>query len=249
MVYFYTFLSVIVISLVSLVGVFILVWGEARLRKFLLALVSFAAGALLGDVFLHILPELIESEVTPVSIGLWLLGGVWLFFALERLIHFHHGHFDGDEQNVQATRYLILLGDGLHNFLDGLVIAVAFMSSKEVGLATVVAVILHELPQEFGDFAVLLHTGLKAKKALFLNFLSALTALVGAGVGLIVGNLSANTNNTLLILAASSFLYIAMSDLIPQMHKGLHSEKRYWWVDLGMMILGGGVMALLLLLE
>lgn len=247
MTYIYTFASVLGISLVSLVGVAMLVWEEKRLRKIFPALVSFAAGALLGDVFLHVLPELSESGMSALKIGASLLVGVWAFFLLERIIHYHHGHEDDGGSSAKAASYLVLLGDGLHNFLDGLVIAAAFQINVSVGFATTIAVLLHELPQEFGDFAILIRGGFSAKKALFLNFLSALTAVLGAALGLLIGEFGGSS--WLLAVAASSFLYISMSDLIPEMHKEIHNHGRRWWMDLLMLVLGGLVMASLLLLE
>lgn len=243
----YIFGSVLVVSLASFAGVLSLAWGELRVRKYISLLVSFAAGALLGDVFLHVLPELAEGGHFN-QLGFGMLTGILIFFILERLVHVHHHHEEADTQDksLVSARYLIIFGDGLHNFMDGLAIAAAFQVHFSVGIATTIAVLLHELPHEIGDFAVLLQSGFTAKKALIVNFLSALTAFVGAMVGLFLGEFGGSV--WILSLAASSFLYIALSDLLPGLHKSSHSRKGFW-KEILMIILGSLSMAVLLFLE
>lgn len=243
----YTILAVTLISLASLGGASILIWGEKRVKILLPLMLNFAAGALLGDVFLHILPELLENGEDAIKIGQWLLIGVLIFFILEWRIKVHHSHEEDESgHNLLGARYLILFGDGLHNFIDGLIIAAAFQLDIAVGFATTLAVLFHEIPHELGDFAVLLHSGLKPTRALWLNLLSALTAIVGALVGIFVGNIGGT--NIVLALAASSFLYIAMSDLLPEINRGQKHHKGFI-LSLTTLLLGVAIMAALLKLE
>ncbi|HEY4523189.1 MAG TPA: ZIP family metal transporter [Candidatus Paceibacterota bacterium] len=244
-VWVYTLGSVIVVSLVSLVGVFALGINPKRLERTLLYLVSFSAGALLGDVFIHILPEIMEGE-GAVRSGVYVLAGIILFFVLERVLRWHHSH-GSHEEEVHAVVYLTILGDALHNFLDGIAIAAAFLISIPVGIATAVAVIFHEIPQEIGQFAILVHGGWSRKKALLYNFFSAATAVAGVLLVLLFAHSFYGAPEVLLGLGAASFIYIAMSDLIPELqkeHRLVRSAFQLAW-----MIIGIGIMALLLLLE
>ncbi len=235
--------SVLIVSLISLIGVFTLSLQEKRLRKWLVYVISFSAGALLGDVFLHLLPEVAVSGLTVGLSGLVLLGLAG-FFVLEKVLqweHCHH-HVAGEKDHVHAFAKMNLVGDGVHNFLDGLVIAAAYLVSLPVGLATTVAVGLHEIPQEIGDFGVLLHGGFSRGKALALNFASGLLALVGAFVGLWLGS---GVSSVIVALAAGGFLYIAGSDLLPELHR----HSRDWGKNLGQIVaLGLGVLVMYLLL-
>lgn len=212
------FLSVLAVSLVSLTGVVLLSLHQSFLRKILLSLVSFAIGALFANVFLHILPETLETSANArVSFGLVLLG-ILLSFVMEKFIHWHHCH-TLDCRHRSPVGALVLAGDGIHNMLDGMTIAAAYLTSTELGLATTIAVILHEIPQEIGDFAVLLHSGFGRAQALLANFLSALTAFLGAGILLLLHGRVEGIEGILLPIAAGNFLYIAGSDLIPELNK------------------------------
>ncbi len=244
-IWFYTLASVIAVSLVSFVGAFTLAIDIGRLKGWLLYLVSFAAGALLGDVFLHILPEMAETGLGKIE-GAYILSGVIIFFALERLVWWHHSHSEHSEE-IHSVVYLTQVGDTLHNFIDGIIIATSYFISFPVGLATTLAVVFHEIPQEIGNFAILIHGGWSVRKALFYNFLSALSAVLGAVITLSFLRGMQATPSWLIALAASSFIYIAMADLIPEIHKEQRPKKSalllLWFV------LGMGAMALLLLLE
>jgi zinc and cadmium transporter len=244
-VWLYTLVSVLGVSLVSLVGAFTLAVNAERLKKWLLSLVSFSAGALLADVFIHILPEM-AREGWPKNVSLYLLGGVIIFFILERFVLWHHSHSEHDE-SIHSYTYLSLIGDGLHNFVDGMIIAGAFLVDTTLGLATALAVIFHEIPEEIGNFAVLIHGGLKKSTALFYNFISALTAFLGALLVLIVFKDAGRIPLPILAISASSFIYISMSDLIPQLHKEPNRKSAAW--HLVWFILGIFVMWLLLFLE
>ncbi len=244
-IWLYSLLSVCVVSLISLVGAVGLAVNTDKLKRWLLYLVSFSAGALLGDVFLHILPELAQ-EGFPHLAGAYILGGIFIFFLLERLMHWHHAHSEHSE-DIHSVVYLTQAGDTLHNFIDGIIIAASFFISIPVGMATTLAVIFHEIPQEIGNFAVLVHGGWSAKKALFYNFLSALASIAGALLVLVFVRAENVVPVWLTSLAASSFIYIAMSDLIPEINKEKNHSKSA--LLMFAMLLGMVVMALLVALE
>ncbi len=243
--WFYTLASILAVSLVSLVGTLTLAVKEVSLKKWLMSLVSFSAGALLGDVFLHILPEMAEGG-WPEKAGIYLLGGILVFFILERFVFWHHSHSEHDE-SVHAYTYLSLVSDGLHNFVDGMIIAGAFLVSPALGLATALAVIFHEIPQEIGNFAVLVHGGFSKIRALFYNFISALTAFLGAIIVLVFFQGFETAPFFLMALSAASFIYIAMSDLIPQLQKEKNNTAAL--KHLACFVLGIVAMWLLLFLE
>lgn len=206
-----------VISVLSLVGIVTLFMKHKTVTKITLCLVAFSTGALIGGAFLHLLPEAIEisDNLTPF---IYLIIGISIFFILERYLKWHHCHKE-NECKVHTFTYMSLIGDSLHNFIDGLIIVSAFSISNEVGIATVIAVAAHELPQEFGDFGVLIHGGFSRTKALFWNFISSLTAIAGTVVGYLLISSFNNITSFLLPFAAGGFIYIAMSDLIPELHK------------------------------
>ena len=248
----YTIASVVIVSLVSLVGVITLLWNDKRLHKLLLILVSVSAGTLLGDSFLHLLPETVEAQGFTPLLSLLLLAGILVFFILEKGIHAHHYDVPSSQPVLHKPQKhhlgsLILLGDGLHNFMDGLAIAAAYLVNVPVGVATTIAVVLHEIPQEIADFGVLLYAGFSKKKALFYNFLSALTAVAGAIVGLILGSKVESSALYILPFTAGGFLYIACSSLIPELHKECGWKESIWQVMA--FVAGIAIMVLLLLLE
>jgi len=242
----YTILSVILVSLVSFVGVFSFSLNILRQKKILLFLVSLSAGTLFGSVFFHLLPEIVEEQSYTLFIGTLILLGILTFFILEKVIHWHHchGHFLQNKKHTHHTphlehnskqtsnkeniAWLNLCGDGLHNFMDGLVIAGSYLISIPTGIATTLAVVIHELPQEFADFGVLIYSGFSTKKALFLNFLSAFVAILGAIVGLFFASKSPFFLNLILPFTAGGFLYIAGSNLIPELHKDCTATESFW---------------------
>ena len=244
-IWIYTLTSVVTVSLISLVGIFTLGIKQDRLQHILFYLVSFSAGALLCDVFIHILPEIMTEE-TALQNGAYILVGIMLFFVLERVLMWHHSHGFHKEE-VHSMVYLTIVGDALHNFLDGVAIAAAFLASIPIGIATATAVIFHEIPQEIGQFAILMHGGWSRVKALFYNFFSALTAILGAMLVLLFAQSFEEAPSVLLGLGAASFIYIAMSDLIPELQK--EQQTRRSILQLIWMIAGIGIMALLLLFE
>ena len=244
-IYLYTFASVIAVSTLSFTGLLALSLKEHILRKYVFLLVALAAGALFGDAFIHLLPESFEELGNGVTVGLLAISGVLLFFLLEKYLHWHH-HKD-DEQQVHHTGKMILISDGVHNFIDGVVIAASYFVGIEVGIATTLAVILHEIPQEIGDFGILLHSGYTVKKALFFNFLSALLAVLGAIVALIIHESAKEIMIWIIPIAAGGFIYIAGSDLVPELHKTKNIKHSV--AQFGAIILGIIAMILLLFAE
>lgn len=211
--------SVFLVSLISFVGVLSLIIRKEKLKNFLIYFVSFSAGALFGDVFFHLLPEVIEENGFQITISLSILFGIFFSFLLEKIICWRHCHLPITKNHVHRFAYMNLWGDFFHNFLDGMTIAVSYLVSIPVGIATTLAVIFHEIPQEIGDFGVLLHGGFTIKKAFIYNFLSALSAVFGAILSLILNNQIKNITLYLVPFAAGNFIYIAGSDLIPELHK------------------------------
>ncbi len=243
----YAIISVLVISGISLIGVVALSLRKEALHKYLFILVSLATGALLGDAFIHLIPEAFEKISNPLLVSLAVLGGIVLFFLLEKFLHWHHHGDDTDEEHIHPVGHMVLFSDGLHNFIDGLIIAAAYMVSIPVGIATTVAVIIHEIPQEIGDFGVLMHAGYSRTRALWLNFLSAIFAVVGVVVGLVLGAGAESITIWFLPVAAGGFIYIAMADLIPELHK---TKKASHSVAQALIILLGiGLMVGLIFLE
>jgi len=196
----YALVSVVIVSLISLVGIFTLTINENILKRALLLLVSFAAGALLGDVFIHLLPEVVKESGFTIEVSLYILFGILIFFILEKFIQWRHCH-------------------SLHNLIDGMIIAGSYLASVPLGIATTIAVVLHEIPQEMGDFGVLLHGGFNKARALLFNFITALTAVLGAVIALVIGSNIENFSLVAISITIGGFIYIAGSDLIPEMHK------------------------------
>ncbi len=215
-----TFLSVLLVSLVSFVGIFTLSMNSKKLTKYLIYVIGFSAGALLGDTFIHLLPELIEKSSFTLQTSVYILSGILIFFSLEKIILWRHCHLHITEKNhVHSFAYINLIGDALHNFLDGIIIAASYLISLPAGVATTIAVALHEIPQEIGDFGVLVRGGFSKSKALLLNFTSALFAIFGAAIALALTKSIENLELVLIPIAAGGFIYIAGSDLIPEIHK------------------------------
>lgn len=213
----------LLVSSISLIGGILLIWQEIFTEKFSTYLVGFAAGVMLATAFLDILPEALHDNKDQ-SIYIYGLAGVITFFLIERFVLWFHHH---DEIHTKPSSYLILLGDGLHNFFDGLAIAAAFLVSVNLGIITTIAISAHEIPQEIADFSILINGGMKKGKALFYNFLSALTALVGAILGFNYLNKFAKLTPFFLMFSAGVFIYIACSDLIPDLHQDFKKQKKW----------------------
>jgi zinc and cadmium transporter len=245
--YLYAFVSVIIVSLVSLVGVFSLSVKDEVLKKYINFFISLAIGALLGDAFIHIIPEAFKSNLGANLSSILIITGILLFFVIEKFVHWHHHGEDKNEEHIHPVGKLILFTDGFHNLIDGAIIGASFLVSIPVGVATTLAVILHEIPQEIGDFAVLIHAGYTKKRALWLNFISALASVLGLIIVFIFGNIVNNVALWFIPIAAGGFIYIAVADLIPELHKT--KEVKYSLMQLGIIILGVLSMLALLLLE
>lgn len=226
---FYILISTFLISLIAFSGAVILFLKEELLNKILLILVSFAAGALMGSAFLHLIPEAIEKmglleEETLLIMFLFLLLGFCTFFILENFLQWHHHHAK-EHPEIKSFSYLILISDAIHNFIDGVIIAASFIISFSIGLATFLAVAFHEIPRQLGNFGLLIYSGFKKLKALFLNFLSSLAVVFGGIVGFFI---SAKINDYIVYLlpfAAGSFIYISCSDLIPEIKHQVGPQK------------------------
>ncbi|HEY4489011.1 MAG TPA: ZIP family metal transporter [Candidatus Paceibacterota bacterium] len=248
MLYLYAFGSVVLISLMSLAGVVTLSMNLERLRSGLFVLVSLAVGALLGDAFLHLIPGALETTNDPTMLSLAVVGGILFFFVVEKALHWHHHQgIEDSEPTVHPVGKIILFSDGVHNFIDGLIVGLAYTVSIEVGIATTIAVILHEIPQEIGDFGVLLHAGYTKARALWFNFLSGLFAILGAGAAFVLGAYAEPLALFLVPVTAGGFIYIALSDLIPELHK--EKPGRNSFVQFAAILVGIAAMFLLLNVE
>ncbi|MFA6520130.1 MAG: ZIP family metal transporter [Candidatus Paceibacterota bacterium] len=245
--YLYAFVSVVIVSLVSLVGVFALSVKEELLRKYLFIFISLAVGALLGDAFIHLIPEAFKSSVGELFASTLIIVGILIFFILEKFLHWHHHGEDQDESGIHPAGQLILISDGVHNFIDGIIIGVSFLVSPHVGVATTIAVILHEIPQEIGDFAVLLHSGYTKSRALWLNFLSALFSIIGVFVAFLLGGIGEVFTIWILPIAAGGFIYVSVADLIPELHKT--KEMKHSLLQIIAVIAGVLAMVALIYLE
>lgn len=236
-----TILSVGVVSLVSLVGIFTLYLGQNILQKIIIFLVAFAVGAILGDAFLHIIPESFEGNTQGHFLGLLVLSGVVLFFMLEKILRWRHCHHLPDDcEHAHPVAVMNLIGDGVHNFLDGALIAGSYLVSFQVGLATTLAVLFHEIPQEIGDYATLVHAGYSRTKALASNFAIACTSFLGAILVLWLNPDLATLEMYLLPITAGGFIYIGASDLIPMLHKKnatLETLGQFVFITLGIAIM------------
>lgn len=243
----YTLVSVFLVSIISIVGIVGIILSKDKLKNILLILVSFSVGALFGDALIHLLPEAFEELGINLSTSLLVILGILIFFVLEKFIRWRHCHIlPESKEHIHPIVFTNLIGDGVHNFIDGLLIGASYLVSIPIGIATTIAVVLHEIPQELGDCGVLLHTGMSMKKALTFNFLSALTAVLGAIISLLLGGSVTGYASTLLPITAGGFIYIAGSDLIPELH---HETKLS--VSIGQLLailFGVGVMALLILI-
>ena len=235
----YILTSVILVSLVSFVGVLFIALKEKTLNKLLNFLVSFACGALLGGAFLHLLPESVEN-LGEKSFTLVIVAFL-TFFILEKVFRWRHCHLG--HCPTHSFAYLNLLGDGLHNFVDGAVIAAAFLTNISLGISTTLAVILHEIPQEIGDFSILLYGGIEKKKALLFNFASALTAVFGALATYFFAQQISGVIPLLLPFAAGGFIYIAATDIIPELHK--KEDLKQSILEFFLILLGIALMAFL----
>ena len=228
--------SVAFISALSLVGVLIFILNRELHRDLLLYLVSLSVGGLFGGAFFHLIPETVEASGFTPRVSVYILIGILTSFIVERCLKWRHCHIPTSEEHPHTFGYMNLFGDAVHNMIDGMVIGGSYLVSSSMGLATTLAVCFHELPQEIGDFGVLLHAGFERRKALLYNFLTALTAFVGVVVALALSVYVENLAMFLVPFAAGNFIYIAGSDLIPELHAEEKLNRTI--VQLAAMVLG-----------
>ena len=243
----YSLGSAFIVSLISLIGILTLMVSVEKLERVIPLLISLAVGALFGDALVHLLPEAFEASTSAPLTSLYVIIGIMVFFLLERYLHWHHEHHALSLNPVHPVAYINLVSDGVHNFLDGVIIGVAYLVSIPIGIATTVAVALHEIPQEQGDFAILVNAGFTPRRALAMNFMSAGLAFIGVVISMIVGPSVADYTVVMVPLTAGGFIYIAGSDLIPELHRETHASSSV--AQFTMVVAAIGMMYALLLLE
>ncbi|MEK7065773.1 MAG: ZIP family metal transporter [Patescibacteria group bacterium] len=255
----YAIVSVIVVSAVSLIGIITLSLREHLLHQILFVLVGVAAGGMFGNAIINLIPESLAELPQPAAAPFAILLGILFFFVLEKFLHWKHVHSVEEgcidpihneiithrERPIRPMGYLVLYADAVHNFTDGIIIAASYLISIPVGIATTIAVILHEIPQEIGDFGLLIHSGFSKWHALGVNFISALAAVVGTLLGLFLGSSFSFLTPFIIAFAAGGFLYIAGTDLLPEIHKT--ADPRRSAIQFLAIIGGIGIMFLLLL--
>lgn len=215
-------LATIIISLLSLIGIFTIFMRKQTLHGVINYLVAFSIGGLIAGAFFNLIPEsetTLGSQMTFIFVSIGLL----IFFLIEKVLHWRHCH--DDNCKVHSFAYTSLVGDAIHNFLDGIVIAAAFLVDFKVGLATSLAIIIHEIPQELGDFGVLIRAGLTKQKALLFNLLTALTCVLGGVFGFIFLNKIESIVPYVIAITAGGFIYVAVSDLIPEIRNEMSLKK------------------------
>jgi len=243
----YTLTSVVIISLISLIGIVTLPLKESQFKKILLFLVSFSAGALLGDSFLHLLPESIKQYGLTLNVPICVLSGILIFFVLEKFIHWRHCHIPTSSHHPHPVGFMNLIGDGFHNCIDGMIVAGSYLISIPLGIGTTFAVVFHEIPHEMGNYGILLHAGFSRKRALLFNLLSASISVIGAVIVLIIGAKSQALSHFLIPFTAGTFIYVSTADIIPELHEENEASKSV--IQFLCILLGIGFMALLLLWE
>lgn len=225
-------------SVVSFSGALIVILNHAFARRFAHWVLGFAIGALLGVTFFDILPEAVHDIGADAAFR-YVVVGILVFFLLEKIVLWYHYH--REQYHVHAYTYLVLVGDAVHNFIDGVALALAFLVSLQLGIATTIAVILHEVPQEIADFGLLLRGGFGRRRAVIVNFLVSLTTIIGALLGYVFGSHLVSVLPYALAIIAGNFLYLALSDLLPETHE--HEEgTAHFMVQVLLMVLGVTVM-------
>lgn len=238
--------SVALVSLLSLVGISLLALSHEAFHRLVFLLVALAVGALFGDSFLHLIPEAFRDPSRSTASSFLILTGILLFFMLENFLQWRHQHSDEDHA-IEPYGYLNILADMAHNLIDGLIIGASYIAGVKMGLATTLAVVLHEIPHEFSNFGILVRSGFTRWRALFLNFLTALAALGGGLLAWWVGSHTAGFIQTLIPLTAGGFIYIAGSDLVPQLHRDVRPSRALF--QLAAILAGSGLMVLVKALE
>lgn len=246
-IWLYALSSVFIVSLISLIGIAFISMREAKLKQIIFVMVSLAVGGLFGDAFIHLLPEFFEKFQNKLEGSLYILAGIFAFFVLEKFLLWRHQHVVETDRPIHLVGYMNLVADGVHNFIDGVIIGASYEQSLHVGIATTMAVVFHEIPHELGNFFVLLYAGFTKRRALIFNFLSALFAVLGTIVSLLLGSAVAGFSRAMLPLAAGGFIYIAGSDLVPELNKESNLVKSV--IQLVAIGTGVGLMLLLTMLD
>jgi len=215
----YSLASVTVVSLFSFVGLLALLPKREVFSKLLLFLVSFSAGGLLGGALFHLLPEATEGAGVTLEVSMFLFSGILVSFVVEKFVYWRHCHVPTSEVHPHTLGFMNLFGDGVHNFIDGLIIGGGYLAGVTVGLTTTLAVIMHEVPQEMGDFGVLVYAGFTKRRAMFYNFLTALTSVLGAATSMILSPFVQDLVVFLVPFGAGAFVYVACADLIPELRR------------------------------
>lgn len=239
----HTIISTLIISALSFVGVFTLSVNEKTLHKILTILIAYSAGTILGAALFDLLPEAIALVDEQLVYPLIAFGFVTFLF-LERIIYWYHGHghgheFQEDEEREEITKefaYLNLIGDFIHNFIDGMIIASGFISGTSIGTATAIAVAFHELPQEMGDYGILVFAGIERRRALLLNLSAASSVIIGGLVGSVFINMNDSIGGYMVAFSAGAFIFLSASELIPEMHE--KNDRGRAVVQLVILVLG-----------
>ena len=236
----YTLIATVLVSLSSFIGIFTISLNEKTLHKVLTILVAYSAGTIMGAALFDLLPEAVklvdEALVYPI-----VAFGFVFFLLLERTIYWYHGHGHGHEfgdkgESTKGFAYLNLLGDFVHNFIDGMIIAASFANSVTVGVTAAIAVVFHELPQEMGDYGILVYAGMERRKALMLNFLAATSVVVGGIFGSFFLGMVENLEGYMVAFSAGAFIFLSASELIPEMHE--ENDRGRALIQLMVLILG-----------
>ncbi|MBU5574933.1 MAG: ZIP family metal transporter [Candidatus Aenigmarchaeota archaeon] len=239
--------SAIIVSLVSLIGIFFISMKKEKLDKILIVLIGLATGGLFGDAFIHLIPSAFQEITEFYLISMFILIGILIFFILEKFLRWRHCHIQTSKEHPHYLAFMNIAGDALHNFFDGIVIGASYIIDINIGIATTLAVIFHEIPQEIGDFGILIYSGMKIKKALLINFITALTAIFGVLTSLFFWSYAEGYIKYLIPITAGGFIYIAGSDLIPELHHNIKlSNSILQFISI---IFGIIIMYLLLFLE
>lgn len=243
----YSLASVLLVSIIPLAAILTIKLRPESLKKITLFLVSFAVGGLFGDAFIHLLPEAFASLGGGLKTSLFVITGILLFFVLEKFLRWRHCHIPTSQNHPHPMVTMNAIGDTVHNLIDGMLIGASFLVGTPLGISTALAVIAHEIPQEIGDFGVLIHGGLTPKKAVLVNLASAALAFLGVFISLTFGSQVQGYTAALVPITAGGFIYLAGSDLIPALHDNCETKEslgQFFFICLGV-----GVMAALTLLE
>jgi zinc and cadmium transporter len=243
----YAIASVLAVSLVSLIGLATLTVSEQKLREIIFVMVGLATGSLFGDAFIHLVPQSFRQSAKPVQTSMFILAGLLIFFILEKFLRWRHEHTLEFERHIHPVGYMNLFADTIHNCIDGMIIGASYLVSVPIGIATTLAVIAHEIPHELGNYFVLLYAGFSRRRALLFNFLSACAAILGTVIALVIGSSVKSFSLAVLPIAAGGFIYIAGSDLVPELHKETSFPKSV--AQMFAMGAGIGLMLCLTLLE